>query len=151
MIFSELNLKKWFSKLYVLMSLVGCSYESVKLPDVSSTANDNVAQTDSYSSYTDVDKIQAYGQFLLPVLRAQKCVECHGATQVPKFAVVDSYAAFKAGDKYIDFAAPLGSRFYRRPKLENHNCAPNCDTIAEAILGGLEAYKQQLQSKKSGK
>ena len=131
------------AKFFLLIAIVSCSPDPVNIPSSSSKPGSQNASP--YNSFTDVEKAQAFGSTLHPVL-VSYCAQCHGAAQAPLHAIDDTFNAFKAGDSYINFDNLPNSRFYRRVKVEDHNCSPNCDQIAADILNALQEFKTQLES-----
>ncbi len=127
-----------------------CSYDATIDPQkLTAKQNDDADPNAASSTYTKFqvnDKVAAYGDRILPVLQAN-CARCHGKEQSPKHSVTDRYAAFKAGEKFINFEQPDQSQIYKRPKFEEHNCKPNCAAIAASLLQAIQAFKADLLAK----
>jgi hypothetical protein len=92
--------------------------------------------------------VQAFQQTLHPVLRdpSKFCVGCHGATQIPTFAVADAVAAYNIiiSQQKVNLDDPQLSRVYLRPAVDRHNCGANasCDAIAAEVLAAIQAWIQ---------
>jgi hypothetical protein len=90
--------------------------------------------------------VAAFEQTLYPRLRntANFCVGCHGAAQIPTFAVSDVMTAYSVitTQQKVNLADPELSRVYLRPAVDRHNCGANasCDAIAARILSGIRAW-----------
>jgi len=88
----------------------------------------------------------AFEQHLYPILVDANnfCVGCHGAAQTPTFAVIDSTTAYNqiVTQQKVDLTNPDLSRVYLRPAVDRHNCGGDviCDSIATAILAGIQAW-----------
>ena len=86
--------------------------------------------------------VAAFEATLYPLLRstANFCVGCHGATQIPTFAVADVMTAYNVitTQQKVNLANPELSRVYLRPAVDRHNCGANasCDAIAASFLAG---------------
>ncbi|MGI9259873.1 MAG: LamG domain-containing protein [Gammaproteobacteria bacterium] len=93
-----------------------------------------------------VTDIAAFQQFLHPILTDPNnfCAGCHGAAQVPTFAVADVDLAYNVivSQQKVDLDNPDLSRLYVRPAVERHNCGGDaiCDAIAADILAGIQAW-----------
>ncbi len=94
-------------------------------------------------SLTDV---MAFEQTLYPHLRdpANFCVGCHGATQIPTFAVdtvEDAYNVLLAQAK-VDLVNAELSRIYLRAAEDRHNCGgvANCDRVAADFLMAIQDW-----------
>ena len=90
--------------------------------------------------------IAAFQTFLHPILTDPNnfCAGCHGAAQVPTFAVADVDLAYNVivSQQKVDLDNPDLSRLYVRPAVERHNCGGDavCDAIAADILAGIQAW-----------
>ena len=66
-----------------------------------------------------------------PAQPANFCVGCHGATQIPTFAVADVMTAYNVitTQQKVNLVEPELSRVYLRPAVDRHNCGGNaaCD------------------------
>jgi hypothetical protein len=95
---------------------------------------------------TDVARFQAT---LYPLLRdpANFCVGCHGAAQIPTFAVDDAMTAYNVitTQQKVNLANPELSRIYLRPSVDRHNCGANasCDRVAADFLVAIQAWANQ--------
>ena len=93
-----------------------------------------------------VTDVAAFQQFLHPILTDPNnfCAGCHGAAQVPTFAVADVDLAYNVivNQQKVDLDNPDLSRLYVRPAVERHNCGGDviCDAIAADILAGIQAW-----------
>jgi len=98
---------------------------------------------------TDVQRFQAT---LYPKLRdpANFCVGCHGAAQIPTFAVDDVMTAYNVitTQQKVNLANPALSRVYLRPAVDRHNCGANasCDRVAADFLAAIQAWANQQPS-----
>lgn len=95
--------------------------------------------------------VMVFETTLYPLLRdpGNFCVGCHGATQIPAFAVdnvMDAYNALISQDK-VNLVNPELSRIYLRPAEDRHNCGgvTTCDRIAADFLSGIQAWAQQSE------
>ena len=133
--------------LIICFFLPACALDPISLNQPKeNNPGDSGLHIDKYATLSDINKAQAYGQNILPVLNAH-CGSCHGVAREPLFAVSnDTLNAFKAGDPYINFNNPIESRFYKRSKLEKHNCEPDCDNVAERVLEALQGFQQSLNN-----
>ena len=92
--------------------------------------------------------VAAFQQTLYPHLRDPQnlCVGCHGATQIPTFAVADVMTAYNVitTQQKVDLANPQLSRVYLRPAVDRHNCGGNaaCDAIAADFLAAIQQWAQ---------
>jgi hypothetical protein len=93
--------------------------------------------------------VAVFQQTLHPVLRdaGNFCVGCHGATQIPTFAVADATTAYNVitTQQKVNLDNPELSRVYLRPGVDRHNCGADmsCDAIAASVLAGIRAWAQQ--------
>jgi hypothetical protein len=93
--------------------------------------------------------VAAFQATLHPALRdpANFCVGCHGATQIPTFAVADVMTAYNVitTQQKVNLGNPELSRVYLRPSVDRHNCGAdvNCDAIAATFLAAIQAWAQQ--------
>ncbi len=93
--------------------------------------------------------VMVFESTLYPLLRdaANFCVGCHGATQIPTFAVEDVMTAYNVliSQQKVDLDNPTNSRIYLRPAQDRHNCGgePSCDQIAATLLTGIQAWADQ--------
>lgn len=92
---------------------------------------------------TDVER---FAETLHPLLVAQGnfCVGCHGAFQVPIFAVADvtdSYNVLTSQQK-VSLQPPEASRVYLRAATDRHNCGgeAECDRIAAEFLTAIQQW-----------
>ena len=90
--------------------------------------------------------VQRFEQTLYPVLRKPEnfCAGCHGAIQIPLFAVdaiEDAYNAVVSQQK-VDLVNPTGSRIYLRAAVDRHNCGgvDSCDRIAAEFLTAINEW-----------
>jgi hypothetical protein len=92
--------------------------------------------------------VEAFQRTLHPLLRdpGNFCVGCHGATQIPTFAVADAVAAYNVivSQQKVNLDDPDLSRVYLRPSVDRHNCGANasCDEIAAEFLAAIQAWIQ---------
>jgi len=92
--------------------------------------------------------VAAFQQTLYPHLRDPQnlCVGCHGATQIPTFAVADVMTAYNVitTQQKVDLVNPQLSRVYLRPAVDRHNCGGNaaCDAIAADFLAAIQQWAQ---------
>jgi hypothetical protein len=92
--------------------------------------------------------VAAFEQTLYPLVRdAQNfCVGCHGATQIPTFAVADVTTAYNVitTQQKVNLVNPELSRVYLRPAVDRHNCGGNatCDRIAADFLAAIQRWAQ---------
>jgi len=90
-----------------------------------------------------------FAQTLHPLLRdpANFCVTCHGANQIPAFAVADVTAAYNViiSQQKVDLNNPALSRIYLRPAEDRHNCGGDaiCDRVAADFLAAIQDWAQQ--------
>ncbi len=90
-----------------------------------------------------------FQQTLYPKLveQANFCVTCHGATQIPTFAVGDVEAAYTAlvAQQKVDLNNPELSRVYLRAAVDRHNCGgdANCDRVAMEFLTAIQDWAMQ--------
>lgn len=97
-----------------------------------------------------VTDVMLFEQTLYPLLRdpANFCVGCHGATQVPTFALDDLMASYNVlvGQQKVDLQNPANSRVYLRPAVDRHNCGgdASCDVIGAAFLAAIESWAAQV-------
>ncbi|MGI9326783.1 MAG: LamG domain-containing protein [Pseudomonadales bacterium] len=97
----------------------------------------------------EVTDVQLFEQTLFPLLRdpANFCAGCHGAAQIPLFAVadlMDAYTAITTQQK-VDLQNPANSRVYLRAAEDRHNCGgiAACDQIAMAFLAAIQSWADQ--------
>ena len=68
------------------------------------------------------------------------CAGCHGANQIPTFAVADVMAAYNVvvSQQRVNLNSPTQSRIYLRPAVDRHNCGGDaiCDRIASRLPHG---------------
>ncbi|HUL80686.1 MAG TPA: hypothetical protein VL131_01005, partial [Gammaproteobacteria bacterium] len=73
--------------------------------------------------------VAAFQQTLYPLLRDPNnlCVGCHGAAQIPTFAVADVTTAYNVitTQQKVNLVNPELSRVYLRPSVDRHNCGGN--------------------------
>jgi len=78
------------------------------------------------------------------------CVNCHGANQDPRFAVVDIDTAYNAivSQQKVNLNNPELSRVYLRPKDDRHNCGgiAECDRIAADFLAAIQDWANQTSA-----
>lgn len=92
--------------------------------------------------------VAAFQQTLFPLLRdpANFCVACHGAAQIPTFAVDDVVTAYNVivSQQKVNLEVPDSSRVYLRPAVDRHNCGANasCDRIADDFLAAIADWAQ---------
>jgi hypothetical protein len=90
--------------------------------------------------------VAAFEQTLYPLLRssANFCVGCHGAQQIPTFAVADVMTSFNVitTQQKVNLANPDLSRVYLRPAVDRHNCGGDatCDRIAADFLAAIQDW-----------
>lgn len=90
-----------------------------------------------------------FEQTLYPKLadQANFCAGCHGATQIPTFAVVDTTNAYNAlvTQQKVDLNNPDLSRVYLRAAVDRHNCGGDteCDRIAMEFLVAIQDWAAQ--------
>lgn len=90
-----------------------------------------------------------FAQTLHPLLRdpANFCVTCHGANQIPTFAIADATAAYNViiSQQKVDLNNPALSRIYLRPAEDRHNCGGDaiCDRVAADFLAAIQDWAQQ--------
>jgi hypothetical protein len=93
--------------------------------------------------------VAAFEQTLYPVLRdpANFCVGCHGAVQIPTFAVDDVVTAYNViiSQQKVNLDNPEMSRVYLRPAVDRHNCGgdASCDVVASDVLAAIQDWVQQ--------
>jgi len=79
---------------------------------------------------------------------ANFCAGCHGASQVPLFAVGDATTAYNAitSQQKVNLVNPELSRVYVRPRDERHNCGGDmsCDRIAADFLAAIQDWANQV-------
>lgn len=137
--------------IYVSLALLvlSCSVDPISMPESSQPKAPSDNSSDdikSLSSFTDLEKAQAYSQHVQSVV-ATHCGQCHGVEQSPKFAVDDTFEALKEAEVYINFASLEESKLYLRPEVEKHNECGECDVAATNILDALKNFKSELLSK----
>lgn len=75
------------------------------------------------------------------------CVNCHGVSQDPLFAVSDAATAYNAitSQQKVNLTNPPLSRVYVRPADERHNCGgdASCDRIAADFLAAIQEWATQ--------
>ena len=75
------------------------------------------------------------------------CAGCHGANQIPTFAVADVTAAYNVvvSQQRVNLNAPALSRIYLRPAVDRHNCGgdASCDRIANDFLAAIQDWANQ--------
>ncbi len=75
------------------------------------------------------------------------CAGCHGANQIPTFAVADVMAAYNVvvSQQRVNLNAPALSRIYLRPAVDRHNCGgdASCDRIANDFLAAIQDWANQ--------
>ena len=75
------------------------------------------------------------------------CVNCHGVSQDPTFAVADLDIAYNAvvTQQKVNLNNPELSRIYLRPKDDRHNCGGDaeCDRIAADFLAAIQDWANQ--------
>jgi len=75
------------------------------------------------------------------------CVNCHGVTQDPTFAVIDTTIAYNAvvSQQKVNLTNPDLSRIYLRTKDDRHNCGgdASCDAIAAQFLAAIQDWANQ--------
>ena len=75
------------------------------------------------------------------------CAGCHGANQIPTFAVADVMAAYNVvvSQQRVNLNAPAQSRIYLRPAVDRHNCGgdASCDRIANDFLAAIQDWANQ--------
>jgi hypothetical protein len=92
--------------------------------------------------------VAAFQQTLYPLLRDPNnlCVGCHGAAQIPTFAVADVTTAYNVitTQQKVNLVNPELSRVYLRPSVDRHNCGGNaaCDRIAADFLVAIQHWVQ---------
>ena len=92
--------------------------------------------------------VAAFQQTLYPLLRDANnlCVGCHGAAQIPTFAVADVTTAYNVitTQQKVNLVNPELSRVYLRPSVDRHNCGGNaaCDRIAADFLVAIQQWVQ---------
>jgi hypothetical protein len=90
--------------------------------------------------------VAAFEQTLYPHLRdtANFCVGCHGAAQIPTFAVADVTTAYNVitTQQKVNLTNPDLSRIYLRPAVDRHNCGGDaaCDRIAADLLAAIQDW-----------
>lgn len=90
-----------------------------------------------------------FAQTLYPLVRdpVNFCVNCHGANQIPAFAVADVTAAYNVviTQQKVDLNNPALSRIYLRTAEDRHNCGGDavCDRIAADFLAAITDWAQQ--------
>lgn len=90
-----------------------------------------------------------FQQTLYPKLvdQANFCVGCHGAAQIPTFAVSNAEAAYTAlvAQQKVDLNNPELSRVYLRAAVDRHNCGgdANCDRVAMEFLTAISDWQVQ--------
>jgi hypothetical protein len=90
--------------------------------------------------------VAAFEQTLYPHLRdpANFCVGCHGAAQIPTFAVADVTTAYNVitSQQKVNLTNPDLSRVYLRPAVDRHNCGGDatCDRVAADILAAIQDW-----------
>ena len=96
--------------------------------------------------------VAAFQATLYPLLRDANnlCVGCHGATQIPTFAVADVMTAYNVitTQQKVNLVNPELSRVYLRPSVDRHNCGANtaCDRIAADFLAAIRTWAGQQPS-----
>ncbi len=75
------------------------------------------------------------------------CAGCHGANQIPTFAVADVMAAYNVvvSQQRVNLNSPTLSRIYLRPAVDRHNCGGDaiCDRIAADFLAAIQDWANQ--------
>lgn len=99
--------------------------------------------TETESSSTLVSYRETIHPFLV-----KSCSQCHGdqGVQSPRFAVSDASKSLDSiwGNKGKYLVDPENSRFYRRVKVDRHNCPNNnCSQAADEILRLLRMFKER--------
>ena len=78
------------------------------------------------------------------------CVGCHGATQIPTFAVDDPASAYSViiTQQKVDLNNPEMSRVYLRASVDRHNCGGDavCDRIAADFLAAIQDWAMQASA-----
>jgi hypothetical protein len=112
-------------------------------------SNDPPPPVNSDPTEPELTDVMIFEQTLYPLLRDANnfCVGCHGATQIPTFAVEDVMTAYNVliTQQKVNLDNPELSRIYQRPAIDRHICggADSCDRVAADFLAAIQSWAMQ--------
>lgn len=142
---------QWLYIVAILLTLSACGVGGAAGGDTSTSGNNNSSNPPPDNN-TTVDDVALFEQTLFPLLRDSNnfCVSCHGANQIPTFAVADVTTAYNilTSQQKVDLNNPQLSRVYQRPKIDRHICGgdASCDRVAADFLAAIQNWKQQREA-----
>ncbi len=142
--------------LVALSTLSGCvrnedAVDSSTDPGVAQDPSSDPPVSDPPANPPPTD-FAAFSTTLHPVLTDpnNSCVGCHEQSQDPMFADSDAQTSYDivTVQALVDTLMPNMSRLYERAAFDRHNCGDdaNCDTIAAAILAGIQGWVDAVSS-----
>jgi len=101
---------------------------------------------------TGVNDLEIFKVTVYPLVTQNSCVNCHGSSQSPKFAVADPIEAFNnlmsAGK--VDLTDPESSRIVRKIADQSHNCWSNCADNADEMLAAVRQWARRSDNTDQG-
>ncbi len=91
---------------------------------------------------------QAFQKTLAPAMGSKNCKNCHHGGSVSAsyaFASSDVVIAYGDSKKLSVLSSPGASRLVTKVKNEQHNCAPNCASIAIEFEAAIQAWAAEEQ------
>jgi len=91
------------------------------------------------------DDLQVFKETVYPIVTQNSCVNCHGSSQSPKFAVANAAEAYvnilSAGK--VDLTDPESSRIVRKIADQSHNCWSDCGSDSNEMLDAVKEWARR--------
>ena len=127
-----------------LATLMGCMQTASNEKGELVFNDPNAATT---TSENNANSLEAFKTTVYPLVTSKTCVNCHGVSQSPKFAVEDVEEAFTnlTSSNKVDLADPESSRIVVKIVDQSHNCwSDSCEADSQEMLEAVQAWADAI-------